>query len=45
MNITRHTLVPQHRILTDEERRVLLARYKVCVGGRVFGGGGLACRI
>jgi DNA-directed RNA polymerase subunit H (RpoH/RPB5) len=29
VNITKHVLVPQHRILTDEEKRILLDRYKV----------------
>ena len=29
VNITKHVLVPQHRILTPEEKRTLLARYKV----------------
>jgi DNA-directed RNA polymerase I, II, and III subunit RPABC1 len=29
VNITKHVLVPQHRILTDEEKRTLLDRYKV----------------
>lgn len=29
VNITKHTLVPQHRILTEEEKKVLLERYKV----------------
>lgn len=29
VNITKHVLVPEHRILTPEEKRVLLERYKV----------------
>ncbi|KAL4450102.1 hypothetical protein ABPG77_010771 [Micractinium sp. CCAP 211/92] len=29
VNITKHTLVPQHRILTKEEKQTLLDRYKV----------------
>lgn len=29
MNITKHTLVPEHRILTREEKQTLLDRYKV----------------
>lgn len=29
VNITQHVLVPEHRILTDEEKKILLARYKV----------------
>ena len=29
VNITKHVLVPEHRILTPEEKRTLLARYKV----------------
>lgn len=29
VNITKHTLVPQHRILTREEKQTLLDRYKV----------------
>ena len=29
VNITKHVLVPEHRILTVEEKRTLLARYKV----------------
>lgn len=29
VNITKHVLVPEHRILTDEEKKILLARYKV----------------
>eukprot|EP00053_Salpingoeca_punica_P005930 m.57411 g.57411 ORF g.57411 m.57411 type:complete len:207 (+) comp13459_c0_seq1:114-734(+) len=29
VNITRHVLVPQHQVLTDEEKRVLLETYKV----------------
>ena len=33
VNITKHVLVPQHRILTPEEKRTLLARYKVRADG------------
>lgn len=29
VNITKHTLVPSHRILSNEEKRTLLERYKV----------------
>lgn len=29
VNITKHQLVPQHRILSAEEKATLLARYKV----------------
>ncbi len=29
VNITQHTLVPQHRILTPDEKQTLLLRYKV----------------
>lgn len=29
VNITKHTLVPQHRILTRDEKQTLLGRYKV----------------
>eukprot|EP00878_Enallax_costatus_P002337 GHUV01002513.1.p1 GENE.GHUV01002513.1~~GHUV01002513.1.p1 ORF type:complete len:203 (+),score=55.42 GHUV01002513.1:403-1011(+) len=29
VNITKHILVPEHRILTDEEKQTLLKRYKV----------------
>lgn len=29
VNITKHTLVPEHRILTREEKQTLLDRYKV----------------
>lgn len=29
VNITKHVLVPEHRILTDEEKQTLLKRYKV----------------
>ena len=29
VNITKHVLVPEHRILTPDEKRTLLARYKV----------------
>jgi hypothetical protein len=29
VNITKHTLVPSHRILSPEEKATLLARYKV----------------
>lgn len=29
VNITEHVLVPEHRVLTDEEKRVLLDRYKI----------------
>eukprot|EP01104_Vermistella_antarctica_P001154 TRINITY_DN11214_c0_g1_i1.p1 TRINITY_DN11214_c0_g1~~TRINITY_DN11214_c0_g1_i1.p1 ORF type:complete len:207 (-),score=52.66 TRINITY_DN11214_c0_g1_i1:76-696(-) len=29
VNITRHILVPQHVVLTDEEKQVLLTRYKL----------------
>lgn len=29
VNITQHVLVPEHRILTSEEKRILLDRYKV----------------
>ena len=29
VNITQHVLVPEHRILTREEKQVLLDRYKV----------------
>lgn len=29
VNITEHTLVPEHRILTPEEKRTLLDRYKI----------------
>lgn len=29
VNITKHSLVPQHRILTKEEKQTLLDRYKV----------------
>ena len=28
VNITKHTLVPQHRILTRDEKQTLLDRYK-----------------
>ncbi len=34
VNITKHVLVPEHRILTAEEKRTLLARYKVGFVGR-----------
>lgn len=37
MNITKHTLVPQHRILTREEKQTLLDRYKVSGVGRGLG--------
>ncbi|KAL6771438.1 RPB5 [Auxenochlorella protothecoides x Auxenochlorella symbiontica] len=29
VNITKHVLVPEHRILSAEEKKTLLARYKV----------------
>lgn len=29
MNITHHVLVPEHRILSPDEKRTLLDRYKV----------------
>jgi DNA-directed RNA polymerase I, II, and III subunit RPABC1 len=29
VNITKHILVPKHRILSDTEKATLLARYKV----------------
>ena len=29
VNITKHILVPEHRVLTNEEKQTLLARYKV----------------
>ena len=29
VNITRHVLVPEHRVLSGDEKRVLLNRYKV----------------
>lgn len=29
VNITKHVLVPEHRILSTEEKRTLLERYKV----------------
>ncbi|MED6204212.1 hypothetical protein PIB30_006968 [Stylosanthes scabra] len=29
INITKHTIVPEHRVLTDAEKRDLLERYKV----------------
>lgn len=29
VNITEHTLVPKHEVLTDEEKKTLLQRYKV----------------
>ena len=29
INITKHVLVPQHEVLNDEEKRALLARYKL----------------
>ena len=29
VNITRHTLVPTHQILSDDEKKTLLERYKV----------------
>lgn len=29
VNITKHILVPEHRILTEEEKQTLLKRYKV----------------
>jgi DNA-directed RNA polymerase I, II, and III subunit RPABC1 len=29
VNITQHVLVPEHRLLTAEEKRALLNRYKV----------------
>lgn len=29
VNITKHILVPEHRVLTNEEKQTLLSRYKV----------------
>ena len=38
VNITRHVLVPEHRVLSSAEKRVLLDRYKVrWVGWRCWG--------
>ena len=34
VNITKHSLVPQHRILSREEKQTLLDRYKVGAGVR-----------
>jgi DNA-directed RNA polymerase I, II, and III subunit RPABC1 len=37
VNITKHTLVPHHRILTREEKQTLLDRYKASGVGGVAG--------
>jgi hypothetical protein len=37
VNITTHSMVPAHSVLTAQEKQTLLVRYKVCGGG---GGGG-----
>ncbi|KAH9627007.1 hypothetical protein KSS87_020658 [Heliosperma pusillum] len=29
VNITRHALVPEHKVLTDDEKKELLAKYKL----------------
>lgn len=39
VNITKHTLVPQHRILTRDEKQTLLDRYKVRAGLHATSGG------
>lgn len=43
VNITKHSLVPQHRILTRDEKQTLLDRYKVRRAADVVRGGVLCC--
>lgn len=43
VNITKHVLVPEHRILSTEEKRTLLERYKVGAA-RTDGGVPETCR-